>query len=443
MGNTSFSYVALLMSTCVLATGCESNTVNGYFAGMPSSAGTSSSTTSSIGPNTPSSNPSDTPVGLPSTSASITPPPPPPVTVASASPSPSATATTPVSPTNPTQTISPSPSPTPSPSVSVSPSPSASPSPTPSPTPTPSGPCTETCNIENGVGVQSCGSTGTEQSSCILTQCNPGYVADNGACVPTHTVTSFQCTSYELLVLNSDNELVTATESIIPAQDPSGKGVCYYYPINEETLSGSSSLTGSAVADHDQDVISRDHDVNSGNPLYVWHPYIMKHFNADLTIAGPRQLNITGGSVSGTNFTTSDVEIDNFFLVGAYPQSADLSPANLLSYYSAWGTSDSTVNGGPNNSLTGIAFNPAGLPLTTNAVSTYSTGTTPYSDVGIKTSADYAVIPLNAEASGGTANVPEVSLTNYITPNVSTTVDFRGLDCGSDRALNNIYLLVQ
>jgi hypothetical protein len=138
------------------------------------------------------------------------------------------------------------------------------------------------------------------------------------------------------------------------------------------------------------------------------------------------------------------VDIDNFFLVGAYPSSASLAPANLLSYYSAWGTGDSVVSAGPNNSLSGIAFNPAGLPIKTDGTNSYPNGGVgTYSDDGIISTSTYAVIPLNVEASGGTASVPEVSLSNLITPNVSTTIDFRALDAGSSRALNNVYLLVQ
>jgi hypothetical protein len=350
-------------------------------------------------------------------------------------PSPSPTATTPVPLPSNTQTIAPVSSPSPTATIA------------PSPSPTPSAPCTETCYLDNGVGVTS----GGPGSVCVLTQCNPGYVADNGACVPVVSVTAFKCTSYEQLILNSSNELTTATGSEIPAQDLSGSGVCYYYPIVElnTPLSGASYLTGTAVSDHDQDVVSRDHDVNTGNPLYAWHPYTMKHFNADLTIAGPRQLHVTGGSVSGANFTTGTVNIDNFFLIGAYPSSASLAPANLASYYSAWGTADSVVVGGANNSLSGIAFNPAGLPIKTDGTNSYPDGSTgSYSDNGIVSSSSYAVIPLTSawmgtEWPGGTASVPEVPLTNLITPNVSTTVDFRALDAGASRSLNNVYLLVQ
>jgi hypothetical protein len=351
-------------------------------------------------------------------------------------------------PTGPDSLPSSSPQPSQSPSQAPSPSPSPSASPTmsasPSPSPSPSS-CTETCTVPNGVGVEACGAPA---SACSVTQCNPGYVISNGMCVPATSVNNFSCSSYESLVLNAvTDQVTTSTGGPIPAQNASGAGVCYYYPLYDgPALSGASYQTGTAASDHDQGVISRDHDVDPSNPADVWHPYSMVHANVNLTFAGPRTLHLTGGQVSGTTFTVADVMIDNFFLVGVYPQDTNLAPANLLSYYSAWGTADSTINATVNKtSVSGIAFNPAGVSLTTDATSTYpdNLGTTPYSNDGLVTSSSYAMIPLNAEASGGVASVPEVSLTNLIMPAVSTTVDFRGLDCGDSRTLDNIYLLIQ
>ena len=342
---------------------------------------------------------------------------------------------------NPLPSASPQPSQSPSQSPSASPTMSASPSPSPSPSS-----CTETCTIPNGVGVQACGAPA---STCSVTQCNPGYVISNGMCVPATSVSNFSCSSYEALVLNTvTDQVTTSTGGPIPAQNASGAGVCYYYPLVElaTPLSGASYLTGTAASDHDQAVISRDHDADPSNPSDVWHPYSMAHVNVNMTFAGPRTLHLTGGQVTGTAFTVDDVQIDNFFLVGVYPQDTALTPANLMSYYSAWGTADSTINTTVNKtSVSGIAFNPAGISLTTDAFDTYpdNLASTPYSDVGLVTSSSYAMIPLNAEASGGVASVPEVSLTNLIMPEVSTAVDFRGLDCGADRTLNNIYLLIQ
>jgi hypothetical protein len=266
-------------------------------------------------------------------------------------------------------------------------------------------------------------------------------------CVPATSVNNFSCSSYESLVLNQvTDQVTTSTGGPIPAQNASGAGVCYYYPLYDGApLSGASYLTGTAASDHDQGVISRDHDVNSSDPADVWHPYTMDHVNVNLTFVGPRTLHLTGGQVSGTTFTVDNVEIDNFFLIGVYPQDTNLTPANLGSYYSAWGTADSTINATVNTStVSGIAFNPAGIALTTNATNAYPGGALGhYSNDGLVTSSGYAMIPLNAEAPGGVASVPEVSLTNLIMPDVSTAVDFRGLDCGSERTLNNIYLLIQ
>jgi hypothetical protein len=276
--------------------------------------------------------------------------------------------------------------------------------------------------------------------------CNPGYVAQNGACVPTISTNSFVCSSYSPLTLNPiTHQLTLADGSNIPAQDASGKGTCYYYAIyNGAALTGSSYLTGTDAAHHDQSVVARDHDADPSDPESVWHPYSMNHTNLNFTMLGSRTLHLTGGSVSKSSFTSSTINIDNFFLVGVYPQSATLSPSNLVSYYSAWGTGDSTIanpNGGATNA---VAFNPAGIDLTTNVSTKYTGGTsTPYSNVGLVTTSDYAMIPLNVEASGGTAKVPSVDLSNLINANVPTSLDFRALDCGGSRNLGNIYLLIQ
>ena len=345
---------------------------------------------------------------------------------------------------NPTNTPVPKPSATPVPTATPAPTATATPVPTATATPVPVA-CTETCSVSNGVGVQTCG----QPSTCTLTKCNPGYAVVNGACVQAVAMSNFKCTSYEKLVLDvGNNHLNTATGNSIPAQDPSGQGVCYYYPLVVQTpaLSGPSYLTGTSADHHDQDVIARDHDTNSGSLTTVWHPYSMAHANVNFMMAGARVLNVTGGSVSGNAFTTENVEIDNFFLVGVYPQSSALSTANLQSYYSAWGTGDSVISGGAPgaNPTNVIAFNPAGLNLTTNSTNKYSDGTLGYySTAGVVTSSAYSMISLTAEASGGTASVPEVSITNLITPNTNMTIDFRALDCGSGRALNSIYLLVQ
>jgi hypothetical protein len=239
------------------------------------------------------------------------------------------------------------------------------------------------------------------------------------------------------------NVLTTETGANIPAQDPSGVGTCYYYPIyNGPVVLGYSSLTGTDAAHHDQAVAAQSHDVDHHNANTVWHPYTMNHTNINFVLDGGRTLHLTGGSVSSNMFTSNDISIDNFFLIGVYPQSTNLSTKNLLSYYSAWGTADSVIaNNGVANS---IAFNPAGINLTTNAVVRYSsTRTTPYSSVGLVTQSDYAMVPLNVKGPNGTATVPSVDLSNLVNSQVPTTIDFRGLDCGGSRFMNNIYLLFQ
>lgn len=325
--------------------------------------------------------------------------------------------------------------------------PSASPSPSLSPSPLPTQACTETCSVPFGIGSQTCG----EPSTCTLTMCNPGYVAQNGACVPVSVSNSFKCTSYEALVLDSKTQQVTlASGANIPAQDPSGSGTCYYYPIINPAvpLTGGSYLNGNATSQHDQAVVARDHDASGNGVNTAWHPYIMGEKTMNVTFAGARTLHLTGGKVDKGTFSASDISIDNFFLIGVYPKNVALSTSNLNSYYSAWGTKDATISVNPSSGdSNGIAFNPAGIDLITDKSMTYTAdqggGVGHYSTQGVKTDSDYSIIPLHVEASSGTAQVPEVSLTNYIAPHVPTAIDFRALDCGSSRYLENIYLLIQ
>jgi hypothetical protein len=273
-------------------------------------------------------------------------------------------------------------------------------------------------------------------------------VAQNGACVSESASTQFVCTSYEALVLNSvSDQLTTSTGANIPAQDPSGQGVCYYYPIvnSTQTIASSPSyLTGQNITEHDQDVVSADHDVQV-MPEIVWHPYILNHTNLNMTFTGARTLQLTSGRVNSAGvFQTSDISIDNFFLVGVYPQSETLSTNNVLSYYSAWGTGDSVVANAQGVNTQGVAFNPAGIQLTTNETYTYSNGSTAnYSNDGVVTNSSYSIVPLNVEASGGTAEVPAVSLTNLVYAQVPITLDFRAIDCGGSRVLGAVYLLIQ
>lgn len=342
-----------------------------------------------------------------------------------------------------------SPSAAPSPHLSPSPVPSSVPSPVPSavPSPSPTQSCTETCAVPFGVGSQTCG----EPSTCTLTMCNSGYVAQNGSCVPVTSSNTFTCTSYEQLVLNSASQQLTlANGANVPAQDPSGSGTCYYYPVVNPSapITGASYLTGNTPSQHDQGVVARDHDVDGHTIDTAWHPYIMAEKSMNVTFAGARTLHLTGGSVAKGTFSASTISIDNFFLIGVYPKNVALSTNNLNSYYSAWGTSDATIaeNVASGDSL-GIAFNPVGIDLTTDKSMTYTSGqgggVGNYSTRGVTTNSDYSIIPLHVGASGGTAQVPEVSLTNYIAPQIPTSIDFRALDCGGGRYLGNIYLLIQ
>ena len=301
--------------------------------------------------------------------------------------------------------------------------------------------CTQSCSLPNGTGTQSCGAT---SGTCTLTICNAGYVDKNGSCVELSSTSPFQCTSYAALTLSTtNNQLMLGSSSVIPAPDPSNSGVCYYYALNTQSLGGASYQTGTAAQDHDQTVISRDHDVNTNNISTVWHPYKLLHSTVNITLAASRIIQLVGGGPEGSTFNSQTLTIDNFFLIGIYPSNVAVTPANARSYYSAYGTGDSTVIDPATGNSTEILFNPAGIDLTTNSTTQYTSGSTPYSSVGVVTKSSYAAIPLVAESPGGTAVVPQVQCTNEIQPNVQTTIDFRALDCGAGRTLTPIYLIVQ
>jgi hypothetical protein len=254
--------------------------------------------------------------------------------------------------------------------------------------------------------------------------------------------------NFNAQVMNSvSDQLTTSSGADLPPQDPSGKGMCYYYPIVDlpSPITGSSYLNGTAAVDHDQNVVARDHDVDPGNTKDVWHPYIMNHTTLNVTFAGARTLQLTNGRVANSVFSSSPIDIDNFFLIGVFPKSAQVSTSNALSFYSAWGTGDSTVStSSAGVDSKGVAFNPAGISLSTNATTSYPDGDgVGYSNVGMSTSSAYSIVPLNVEASGGTAKVPAVVLTNLINAEVPTVIDFHALDCGAARYLGNIYLLIK
>ncbi|MFZ9595834.1 MAG: hypothetical protein ACO3A2_07115 [Bdellovibrionia bacterium] len=192
-------------------------------------------------------------------------------------------------------------------------------------------------------------------------------------------------------------------------------------------------------------MLSRIHDIPSDQRSLstVWHPYKMARFDGTVTLAGHRKVRLIGGSISSQGeLSEAAISIDNFFLAGVYPRNTSLRPSNLRSYFSAWGTGDSTISSPTEG--TGIAFHPEGIQLTTNGVHTYSNGhSTPYSTQGIQTSSPYVMIDLIEKAARGTATVSEVILNSRFAPNVATTIDFRALDCGGSRNLKPIYLVFE
>jgi hypothetical protein len=247
-------------------------------------------------------------------------------------------------------------------------------------------PCTKTCQIANGVGAMGC-ETG---SVCMPTQCDKDFMVQGDKCVPSGSSGTFSCSGYERLTLDTSGMLKTsAPDQKIPARNANGSGTCYYYPIAEPAtpVTGASYLNTMS----DSEVVSRIHEFSAGLSG-AWHPYTMNHTTLKVLLAATRNLVITGGKVNSGVFAPDGpneqtLAVDNFFLVGAYPSSTTLTKENARAYYSAWGTSDSTVAVSGSNSG-GIAFGPGGIDLTTNKTGKLNNGaiSVSYSGAGVVTS---------------------------------------------------------
>ena len=313
----------------------------------------------------------------------------------------------------------------------------------------PSSPCIQSCPVNAGIGVQPCGST---TAVCTPALCNTGASFNGGACAPTGATAQpaaqpYNCTSYVELPLSAGAGNAGYT---LPARDPSGSGVCYYYQLNSATIAASPSYeTGTDAQDHDQSVLTRNLDVSGDNPANVWHPYLVFKASLGVNLAGNRSL-ILSPSASSAPSSSAALIIDNVLLVGQYPTGINLDSTNAAGFYAAYGTSNSGVtstSSGASDAAPAIYFNPAGINLTTNQTAQYASGSTPYSSVGVVTPSPYAAIPI-VSAEGAQTNtlgyqtVSTIPLMLNLVPNVPTTLEFRILDAGGTRSLSPIYLMI-
>ncbi len=176
----------------------------------------------------------------------------------------------------------------------------------------------------------------------------------------------------------------------IPAR--TSAGICYSMKLFNSIPNSKSNLT----QEIDNEVISRDHD-KAG--MFLRNPYVLGKDLLNFTLEGKRVAKLAGGANA-----TSPIKVDNFVLVGLYPEA--IQP--LISHYSAQGTLDSTVTTAQTHILL-----------------------------------DNQPVPLKSFGPQGTATVAPIQIVNEADTNLSYMLDLRALDCGGARELSNIYLLFQ
>lgn len=179
----------------------------------------------------------------------------------------------------------------------------------------------------------------------------------------------------------------------VPAR--TGDGTCYAIQLMSSIANSPSSLTSTI----DTQVTSRNHDVDAGNPNDVHSPYEMGQALVNFNLGGARVVKISGAADP-----TTPILVDNFVLRGLYPQGTAVVDST---YYTAYGTSDSTV---------------------------YATGGVLF---------EGGVVPLIPFATGGTSTVTPLDLSPLVTPAQTYTLDLRAEDCGGARQLSNIFLIFE
>jgi len=170
------------------------------------------------------------------------------------------------------------------------------------------------------------------------------------------------------------------------------EGICYAMKLFDPIANSNSNLT----KEFDTTVISRDHDRSGMN---LRNPYVLNKDLLNFILEGKRVAKLSGGANA-----TSSIKVDNFVLVGLYPEA--IQPT--VSHYSAQGTLDSTVT----TAQTHILLNNQPVPLKSFG---------PY----------------------GTATVAPIEIVTEADENLSYMLDLRALDCGGARELSYIYLLFQ
>jgi hypothetical protein len=269
----------------------------------------------------------------------------------------------------------------------------------------------------SGTAAVMCGLTGATLKTCPNAyQADLGLLAagsysykimatDNLGNAATKTV-EFQVSAVEVTTCKADEVLDPATNKCVafacasfveiknfPAAIPerASTGVCYYSKLYDAVPNGPSS------GSQNTNILSRRHGgaagVN-GNP-YILGPGVASR---QFTLNGPRAVKLSGDYRS-----LAPIKVDNYFLVGQ--RLASDSPS--ANGWNAYGTSDATIYG-------------------QNYILAYNTP-----------------VVLQAFASGGTASVNALLLTQYFQPQTEYVLDVHALDCGGSKELSVVYLVWQ
>lgn len=198
----------------------------------------------------------------------------------------------------------------------------------------------------------------------------------------TNTCKPFQCQQFVE---------ITKFPATIPARVAGG--VCYYSKLFSAIPVSDSSGT------RNTNVLARTHE-GSKNQKGNANPYILGPGPASRAF---KLLGARAVKLSGSYRSLASIQVDNFLLIGQ--RLASENPA--ANSWGAYGTSDATV-------------------YKENYVLAYNTPVT-----------------LQAFASGGTATVNALLLTEYFQPQLDYILDVNALDCGGARALSDIYLVWQ
>ena len=242
------------------------------------------------------------------------------------------------------------------------------------------------------VSMQNCGQPG----SLVLNQSNSGNsdnsstepAPDSNAVTPTTDVVqqpaiaSFDCKKF--VALSAADELE------IPERDDSG--TCYTLKIFDAIAESNSNLTALL----DDDVISRDHDPGSDMVYQTRHPYLMGKAIVNFKLKSLRNIQLSGSADS-----LAGILVDNFIMTAVHPRSVPVA----AEYFKAYGSKDATI----------------------------------YPTTNIKYRG--ADVPLSVFAQGGISTLDPLDITDYVEVDKSFSLEVRAQDCGSTRALSDVYLL--